>query len=364
METKKIILTRKIQLLINSEDAEIIKVNREKLYSWQYVGYRAANMIMSHLFVQEQIKDFFYFTEDFKIKLTNQQKDEQGVFNTSRLNTIYMVLSKHFKGEIPTNILSSLKNTLHAYFTKELIAYRKGEKSLRNYKRKFPLPFSANSIRKLQPTDDGRNFSFELFQVPFRTYLGKDRDKRILLEKARQEKIKLCTSSLYIDQGKIFLLAVFLMEKEENTLDESIIAEASLSINHPVTLNIGKDLFTIGDKEEFLHRRLAIQAARRRVQKGAIFNRGGHGRKRKMKSTEHYNEKEYSYINYKLHVYSRRLIDLCIKNKAATLILVNQKAKEEITKEDTFLLQDWSYFNLKDKIAYKATKAGIVMVCE
>lgn len=364
METKKITLTRKIQLLINSQDAEIIKANREKLYRWQYIGYRAANMIMSHLFVQEQIKDFFYFTEDFKLKLTNQQKDEQGVLTTSRLNTTYTLLSKHFKGEIPTDILSNLNNTLNSYFSKEVSAYRKGEKSLRNYKRKFPLPFSANSIRKLQRTADSRNFSFELFQVPFRTYLGKDRDKRILLEKTRQEKIKLCTSSLYIDQGKIFLLAVFEMEKEENQLDEGIIAEASLSINHPVTITIGKEQFIIGNKEEFLHRRLAIQAARRRTQKGATFNKGGHGHKRKMKSTEHYNEKEHSYVNYKLHVYSRRLIDLCVKNKAATLILVNQKAKEEIALEDTFLLQNWSYFNLKDKIAYKAKKAGIVMVCE
>lgn len=364
METKKITLTRKIQLFINSEDAEIIKVNREKLYHWQYIGYRAANMIMSHLFVQEQIKDFFYFTEDFRVKLTHQQKDEEGVLNTSRLNTVYTVLSKHFKGEIPTEILSSLNNTLNAYFSKELATYRKGEKSLRNYKRKLPLPFRAQSIRKLQPTADGYNFNFELFQIPFRTYLGKDRDKRILLEKVRQEKIKLCGSSLQIDSGKIFLLAVFQMEKEENQLDEGIIAEASLAINHPITVAIGKEQLIIGSKEEFLHRRLAIQAARRRLQQGATFNRGGHGRKRKMKSTEHYHQKEHNYVNYKLHMYSRRLIDLCVKNKAATLILVNQKAKEEIAHEDNFLLQNWSYFSLKDKIAYKAAKAGIMVVCE
>jgi IS605 OrfB family transposase len=63
-------------------------------------------------------------------------------------------------------------------------------------------------------------------------------------------------------------------------------------------------------------------------------------------------------------VYSRKLIDLCVKHHAATLILVNQEQKEEIAKEDPFLLQNWSYYSLKDKINYKAEKAGIQVIIE
>ncbi|WP_448636098.1 hypothetical protein [Pedobacter panaciterrae] len=39
-------------------------------------------------------------------------------------------------------------------------------------------------------------------------------------------------------------------------------------------------------------------------------------------------------------------------------------AKEEIAKEDPFLLQNWSYYSLKDKINYKAEKAGIQVIVE
>lgn len=58
MEKSTIILTRKIQLLINLP-AEEKKEVWEKLYRYQNRCFRAANLIASHLYVQEMIKDFF-----------------------------------------------------------------------------------------------------------------------------------------------------------------------------------------------------------------------------------------------------------------------------------------------------------------
>ncbi|PWG77867.1 hypothetical protein DDR33_25250, partial [Pararcticibacter amylolyticus] len=144
----------------------------------------------------------------------------------------------------------------------------------------------------------------------------------------------------------------------------SVIAEASLSLEVPVTVKIGKEQFQIGTKEEFLHRRLAIQAARRRAQMASPYNRGGKGRKRSMKAVEHYRDLETDYIQQKLHLYSRKLIDLCVKYRAATLLLVNQQAKEDLAKEDEFLLRNWGYSGLKEKIAYKAERAGIEVIEE
>jgi len=365
MEKDTMILTRKIQLLIDSEDKELIKAAKDQLYSWQRICFRAANMIMSHHFVQEQVKDFFYLTEEIKLKIADEKKEENGILKSSRQNTTYRLLSNHFKGQIPTNILSNLNNSLISYFNKEKVAYWKGEKSLRNYKKNIPLPFGAEVISKLNHTPDGRNFCFRLFQIPFRTYLGKDRsDKKILLNRVLTGTLKLRASHIQLDQGKIFLLAAIQIEKEQHHLDTSVIAEASLSIEHPLTVKIGSHEHTIGNKEEFLHRRLAIQAAIYRVKKAVTFNRGGHGRKRKRKSLEDYQHQERNYIDYKLHVYSRMLIDLCLKHEAATLILVNQELKEEIAKDDQFLLRNWSYYSLKEKIAYKADRAGIQLVVE
>ena len=365
MEKRTMVVTRKIQLLIDSEDKEFIKQSRDQLYSWQLICFRSANMIMSHHFVQEQVKDFFYLTEEIKLKIADQKKDENGILISSRQNTTYKLLSNHFKGQIPTNFLSNLNNTLITNFNKEKDAYWKGEKSLRNYKRSIPLPFGAEVLCGLAHTADNKDFSFRLFQIPFRTYLGRDRsDKKLMMERIKSGALKMRASHLQLDGGKVFLLAAIEIEKEQHALDPTIIAEASLSIEHPVIVKIGSLEHAIGSKEEFLHRRLAIQAAIYRVKKAVPFNRGGHGRKRKMKSLEDYQHLEKRYVDQKLHVYSRRLIDFCVKHRAATLLLVNQQAKEEIAKDDEFLLKNWSYYSLKEKITYKAEKAGIQLIVE
>lgn len=365
MENKTIIITRKIQLLIDSEDAEVVKQAQVQLYQWQHICFRAANMIMSHHFVQERVKDFFYITEDIRLKIADYKKEENGILNSSRQNTTYRVLSNHFKGQIPTNILGSLNNSLISHFNKEKDAYWKGEKSLRNYKKHIPMPFAAEVISKFTLTPDQKDYRFRLFKIPFRTYLGRDKlDKKMMLERIRTGKLKLRASHLQLIAGKVFLLATIQIEKEQHVLDPTVIAEASLSIEYPIAVKIGKYVHTIGHKEEFLYRRLAIQAAMHRVQKGAVFNRGGHGRKRKMKSLDDYRQLEKRYVEQKAHVYSRMLINLCIKHQAATLLLVNQNAKEEMAKEDPFLLKNWSYYSLKEKINYKAQKAGIQVVIE
>jgi transposase len=227
------------------------------------------------------------------------------------------------------------------------------------------LPFGAEVISKLSRTDDNRNFSFKLFQIPFKTYLGKDRsDKKTMLDKIMGGTLKLRTSNIQLDDGKIFLLAAVQIKKEQYFLDATVISEASLFIEHPVTVKIGTHEHALGNREEFLHRRLAIQAAVNRVKKAVAFNSGGHGKKRKMKSLADYRHMEKRYVEQKLHVYSRMLIDFCVKHQAATLLLVNQQEKEEIAKEDHYLLQNWSYYSPKEKISYKAAKAGIQLIVE
>ena len=108
MNKDTIILTRRIQLQINSRDKEVIKESYQKLYDWRYACFRAANYIFTHLFLQEQIKDLFYLDEGIRVKLADIKKDGNGIFNLSRMGTIYQVLSKNFKGEVPMAIVSNL----------------------------------------------------------------------------------------------------------------------------------------------------------------------------------------------------------------------------------------------------------------
>jgi len=365
MDEKNIILTRKVQLVINSDNKDFVSEVFKKLYQWRYICFRSANYIFTHLFIQHQLKELFYLRDDVKVKLADIAKNSDGILTCSQLNTTYQVLSKRFKGDIPMHIIATLGMTLSKHFNNEREEYLKGERSIRNYKKDIPIPFGSKDITQLQAMQNGREYSFQLFKIPFRTYLGKDQMyKRPLFESLLKGEVTLRGSSIQIEKNKIYWLASFEIAKDINDLDTSIVAEAHLSIDYPIILHIGKVRHTIGSKEEFLHRRLAIQAARSRSQKAASFNRGQHGRRRKLKAVESFKDKERNYIDQRLHLYSRRLIDLCVRYRAGSLILVDQTNKEAAAEGDEFLLRNWSYYSLKHKIEYKAEKSGIMVITE
>lgn len=365
MGSEKITVTRKIQLIIDTKDKEEIIKAWKTLYGWRYICYRAANLIATHTHLQYQLKDLFYLHEGAKVKLTNYSKDGEGILNTSFLNTTYQVLSKNFKGEIPTAILGSLNNSVRALIGKEQLAIARGERSVRNYRAKIPIPIPVKSIVDLHFIPEGKYYTFSIHGINFKTYFGRNNNStRTMWNRYLTGEYKLCTSNLIIDSKKIFLLTVFQFDQESVLLDAEKVAEVSLSIEIPMILKVGNYRYEIGSKEEYLHRRIAIQNALRRCQKGATSSRSQHGRKRKTKAIDKYKEKEKNYINYRVHNYSRRLIDLCVKHNVATIILINQDEKEEVAKGDNFLLRNWGYFSLREKIEYKARMVGIKIVIE
>ena len=77
---------------------------------------------------------------------------------------------------------------------------------------------------------------------------------------------------------------------------------------------------------------------------------------KKLKNTES------KYVHHRLHVYSRMLIDFCVEKKAGTIVILDQEEKIEIAKEERFVLRNWSYYELINKIKYKADKAGIELI--
>ena len=73
---------------------------------------------------------------------------------------------------------------------------------------------------------------------------------------------------------------------------------------------------------------------------------------------------ESNYVHNRIHDYSRKLIDFCVKHRAGTLLLLDQRDKIGIAKEEEFVLRNWSYFELMAKIKYKADKAGIELIVD
>lgn len=358
-------ITRRIQLLFNTESKDELKELYARIYGWQRIVHKAANWIATHQYIQSEIQNIHYISEGVKIKLADMKKDADGILTCSRDNTTYQVLSKAFKGECPMGMLSGLNTIITKTVKQDIQDIRFGKKTLRTYRDNIPMPVRSADISQWMKNEDG-NYSFFVYGTSFRTFFGRDfSGNEIIMDRCMAGEYKLCDSSIQIKGNKIFLLAVFQFEKKVFELDNDKELRAELDVNVPIKFKIGAKEYKIGHREEFLYRRLQIQQSLRNAQASCRYNKGGKGRKKKMQAIERFTEMEKNYVTTRIHQYTAKLIDWCLKLKCKKIILVNQVAKEEEAKRDEeYLLRNWGYYGLKEKLRYKCYKFGINLIEE
>lgn len=376
------IITRKIQIYVCEEDKDLRKDFVHTIYQWRDLVRRGANIIVAHKFTQENIKDFIYIKDEIKEKfyVKNILKEGKGM---SEQNTTYRVLSDMLKGKVPSDIYTCLNQAVANTYKETRKDLYTGKASLRSYKNNIPIPFSAKSLLNLNWDKEDKRFYFTLFGIPFATALGRDRsNNKVIIERILSGEYKMCSSSIQIDDNrkKMFLLLCVDIPQKEVILKPGKKLYAFLGVFNPIvcTTEITESLeakdnaykvWEIGTEEEFNHRRRQIQEAVKRCQINNKYNVGGKGRKKKIKAIERFQDKEKNYVDTKLHTYSRMLVDMAIKHECSEIVLMKQrerevKAKEDNAEEKPFVLRNWSYYGLKDKIQYKSKMYGIKLTVE
>lgn len=377
------IITRKIEVFICESDKDLRKSYYDKLYYIRNIAHAAANAATSHMFHLDNTIP--YLDEDSK-------KAVQYLGTTgkpaSRQNVAYCVMSNLFKDKMPgiMNMLSNLSQMVTKNYNEDR---KKGtwKNSLRSYKGNLPIPYQRKSFKNLRFADytDGNGETrngcfFTIADIPFQMRFGRDRsNNRVIVERVVNNEYKMCTSSLVVDGNKVFLLLCVDMPQQEHKQIEGKRLFAFLGVMNPIVCAVavkakqeydsGMKTFEIGTKEEFNYRRREIQEAVRRCQIENRYNRGGKGRKKKTKAIERWHNKENNYVDTKLHTYSRMLVDLAIKHSCSEIVLMSQthredKAKEENQEGEPFVLRNWSYYGLKEKIAYKCKMNNIKLTEE
>lgn len=429
----QVLITRKIEVIID-ESGQKKKEMFAKLKNWRDIVRTAANIIVSHKFIQKNVADFEYLTDETMEKITVADIIKKGP-GMSVQNITYRALAQAYGKEIPSYILSSLNQAVSKMFNETYSQVKSGDSSLRNYKNNIPIPFPSSAIRKFKEVTDEdtgkfKHYSFLITDIPFKTYFGRDESQnRILLERCFDENNKdyrLRSFSISIDtrgeKVKIFFYAVI-----QCPIDDFAKAEkskklyAQLSVNTPIICSSNptaipymsnytlyehrqnllelasqikefdktlgentkkeiEDIYSlekgkfphieqIGNKEEFLYRRIQIQRAVRRCQKNNRYATGGKGRERKCQAIERWHKIEHNYVETKMHTYAKLLVQQAKAQKCKTIVLCDQEQQELDAKaahkaKKPFLLRNWSYYGLKSKIEYKAALYGIDVVEE
>lgn len=375
------IITRKIELFICEDDKDLRKSYYEKVYDNRNVAVKVANMAVSHLFALDNTMPYLSAEDKETITFLGVKGNK-----ASRQNAPYVAASEAFKGKADMGMVSSVLQNVQKMYQDDR---KKGNwnKSLRSYKSDMPVPFKADRFLNLRFAEyedkEGHLKSgcfFTLMGIPFQMKFGRDRsNNRSVVENVINGSYKMSTSAIQCDRNKLFLLLCVDIPKKEVELKEGKKLFAYLDVEVPIRCTVevnarrafdgGEKVFDIGTKEEFLYRRIQIQEAVKRCQVNNRYSVGGKGRKRKCQAIERFHEKEKNYVDTKLHTYSRMLIDLAVKHKCSSVILMNQTGREEKAKEDNrsrnpFVLRNWSYHGLKEKIEYKAKRYGIKLIIE
>ena len=218
------------------------------------------------------------------------------------------------------------------------------------------LPFMTKELADKHGFKGRRKQSFEV-------QLGTKGNAKIILDRILDGTYKLADSKVQRDKkGKWYLLLTYKQPKKERALDEDKIMGIDLGIVNAATIAIA------GERKVYTIKGGEIQAFRRRIEGRrksirnqlpvASHNRRGHGRKTLLKPLDHLSSKVENFKDLTNHRYSKYIVDLAVKYGAGTIQMEDLGG---ISKRDSFLAT-WSYYDLQDKIKYKAEMQGIKFV--
>ena len=340
-------------------------------------------------------KNFLGFTEEQKKDLINKQykfiRDSQYAqylgFNRAMgfLMAGYYANNMDVKSEGFKEYQKNLTNSLYIFDnitfgvgidSKSLIVQRvkkdfstalknglaKGERSVTNYKRTYPLLTRHRNIKFLYAENELDVYIDWVNKIRFRCELGDHKNSLELqhtLRKVITGEYKVSDSSIEFNKKNELILNLNLNIPETKTefiKDRTLGVDLGMAISAYVSISDSPYIRKgFGSYEEFSKVRNQFKARRKRIQRQLALANGGRGRRKKLHSMEFLKDKEKQFAKTYNHNLSKRIIDFALKNKCEYINLEDIKSN---SLEDRILGQ-WGYYQLQEQIEYKSKLVGI-----
>lgn len=357
------IICRKLKLYPIGDKEEVNRVYKF-IRDGMYAQYKALNLGMGLL-------SSVYLKCNRDIKSDEFKETQKSITNSNQIfNNIDFATG--------VDSLSLITQKIKQDFSTALInGLAKGERSITNYKRDFPLMTRGRNLRFTTNVEAGIDIAdkfleedFEVFidwvnKIKFKVVLGfnlkKSQKIRNVLKNILLGIYKVCGSSIEFDDKKIILnLSLNIPNVDKTNLDENTIVGVDLGIAIPAVCALNNSNYirqSIGSKQDFLAVRTKIQSQLRQERKRLVYVKGGHGRTKKLQALERFTSREKNFTTTYNHFVSKRIIDFALKNKAKYINI------ENLTKDgfDDRILRNWSYYQLQNFIEYKADMNGIIV---
>lgn len=350
--------THKIEIRIVEPDPEKRKAAWKEMRDLQYHAFKLANEMMTNLFLE------LYLKRQSRAAGVEQVKTKGG----SDQNIAFQI-SKKYKDQVGSYVRGALANKVYSDYKNHEGEVAKGNETLITYRRNIVIPVAKIGLKDITQ----KGFLFE--KIAFEWVLGNREkpdvaSKVAAIEKVSQSQEWLCDSAFQIKDKKMFLLMPVKYEalKRENLPRK--VAGIDLGMNVPIYFYTESGFHQPLGLNDFLsEKRLDAQEQRQFWQKNAIHAKGGHGRDRKMRKADNWGFKEGEMVKKIHHSLSKELVELCLEHDITVLRIENltgfgdkKHFKNEVEKWIyEFVLRNWGYYDLVEKIKYKAIGAGITV---
>lgn len=291
---------------------------------------------------------------------------------------VYDILKTEFPDWYSGNLTTSIQQTLASYkeVRKDVQA---GKRSITSYKKDAPIDIH-NACISFEFEGGNAAVSLKVFSEPFRKACGYGSTtvtfKVKKLGKAVREIIELCargTNGYAFGASKLiynakkdcwFLhLAYKFLARENENLDPNHIMGVDLGIKYAAYMgfNHSPERYYIkgGEVETFRHK---VEARKRSLQEQGKYcgdGRIGHGYQTRMKPVQKLSDSIARFRDTANHKYSRYIVDMAVKHGCGKIQVEDLSNIKD--RQDKFL-QEWTYFDLQQKIKYKAEAEGIEVV--
>lgn len=341
---------RKIKLMIVNDDEEKRNEQYKFIRDSQYAQYLGLNRCMGYLMSGYYANCMDIKSESFK-EHQNTIKNSLQVFEG--INFGKGVDSKSsITQKVKKDFSAALKNGL-----------AKGERSITNYKRNFPLMTRGRDLKFQYDTNEIDILIRWVNKITFRCVLGEHKNSLELqhtLHKVINKEYKVGQSSLTFDKNNKLILNLTLdipIKKDDDFVKNRTLG-VDLGIAVPAYASISDCTYkrkAFGTFEEFAKVREQFKARRNRLYKQLEASRGGRGRKDKLKAMDQFREKEKNFAKTYNHFLSKNIVNFAKKNQCE---FINME-KLDGTSLEGKVLGLWSYYQLQEMIKYKADRENI-----
>lgn len=360
---------------LNMDMKEIKQIIRD----FNYDSCRAANKAMRMwLFHTQDMMDMKLI--DKKFNASKYEKEKYGksyrnviegemkllmpLANTSNVGTLHQQLVQNDWGRIKKDVLN-YRGQISRYKLDTPYFIKNNNYKLRNHNGYFvDIAFFNMEGLKKYGYKVGHKFEFQIDKI--------DNNKKATINKIINAEYKQGSAQISISKkGKIELIISFGFEKEiDKPLNPNKTLGIDLGIVNTATmiaydselekydyfswkLNVidGSELIKFRQKYYNLRREMGI--ASKCVGEGRI----GHGYKTKLNTVNKVKNKVANFVDTINHKYSKYIVDLAVKNGCGVIQMEDLSGATANTSEK--FLKDWSYYDLQNKIEYKAKEQGI-----